>query len=261
MKEQKLAKRINYLIIYSIVSSIFILLLVFNYLITDVKGFEKDLALVTIDSLKVGFIAAERVDVVEGDGKLGISLSNSRNSPLPRFDGEILHGATNRESPNIIFFDGKGDEVGGIAFFNEENDDHQKAMRHLAFDGYKQDEVITFSHFVKNGKTNTGLYIYDRPDINIVKALNEMGILPEDDSKTLSGKIKSFEKENPERYKQIWGTHRRIAVQTNESEQSEIILEDGDGHPRLRLAVSKSGDASIEFFDEKGAITKKINPK
>ena len=257
MKERKLSKRINYLIIYSIISSVLILFLVFNYLTSSGKGFSESPALISVDSLKVRFIAAERVDVVEEGGKLGISLSNSTSSPLPRFDGKILHGASNRESPNIIFFDGKGDEVGGIAFYNDEN--NSGAMRHLAFDGFKQDEVITFSHFVRNGKTNTGLYIYDRPEINIIEALDEMGIMAEDDSKTLNEKIKIYKKEHPERYKEIWGSQRRIAVQTNDSDQSEIILEDGNGHPRLRLGVSKNGEASIEFFDENGAVTKKIN--
>ena len=82
------------------------------------------------------------------DGKLGISLSNSKHTPLPSWDSKELHGASNRSSPNIIFFDGKGDEVGGINFSN--NHENGDAVRHLAFDGYKQDEVITFSHFIQN---------------------------------------------------------------------------------------------------------------
>ncbi|MGB5819007.1 MAG: hypothetical protein WBG90_05940 [Saonia sp.] len=258
MKEKQLSGSIKYLIIYSIISSILLLFLLFNDFSSNLNNFDEGSTQVSIDSLKVRFIAAERVDVVEADGKLGISLSNSDLSPLPRFDGKELQGANDRSSPNIIFFDGKGDEVGGINFFNDEQ--NENAIRHLAFDGFKQDEVVTLSHFVKNGKTNTGLYIYDRPHINIMEALDEMGILATDDSKTLSEKVKDFKKEQPERYNEIWDSQRRIAVQTNDSKQSEIVLADGNGKSRLRLSVSKSGTASIEFLDENGAVIHRIDP-
>ena len=259
MEEKKIFRSIRYLSIYAIISSILILILLVIHILSPGNGYQNK-TLVSIDSLKANFIAATRIHVVEANGKLGISLSNSDNSPLPRFDGKILYGANNRESPNIVFFDGNGDEVGGINFSNK-NADGPNAVRHLAFDGFKQDEVITLSHFVRNGKTNTGLYIYDRPQMNIMQAFEEMGILPSDDTQTLNEKIKSFKKNNPERHKAIWGSERRVAVQTNDSGQSEVVLQDGNGRPRLRLTVSKDGEALIEFLNDKGHVLHKIGPK
>tara|TARA_R110002124_G_scaffold251205_4_gene416420 strand:+ start:3746 stop:4543 length:798 start_codon:yes stop_codon:yes gene_type:complete len=257
MTEKQSIKSIKYLTVYSVISSILLLFLLFKDFSFKQNIFNSETTQVTIDSLKVRFISAERVDIVESDGKLGISLSNSDFSPLPRFDGKILSGANDRKSPNIVFFDGKGDEVGGINFFNDA--ENENAIRHLAFDGFKQDEVVTLSHFVKNGKSNTGLYIYDRPDINIIKALDEMGILPADNSKALNAKVKDFKNKYPERYKEIWDSQRRVAVQTNDAEQSEIVLADGNGNSRLRLSVSKSGTASIEFLDKNGLVINSIN--
>src|SRR6056297_1732367 len=152
-------KRLRLLSIYSIISSIIILGLFISVirLVVDKPAVGSEYFSVNTDSLHIPYLSAERVDIVEPDGKLAIALSNSKTSAKLRFDGQILQGASNRDIPNIIFFDGKGDEVGGLAFANFKDEDAPiTAMRHLAFDGFRQDEVITMSHFVQNGRSRKG---------------------------------------------------------------------------------------------------------
>jgi len=213
------------------------------------------------DTLHVRYLTAERVDIIEPDGNLAIALSNSVSSAKLQFDGQFIHGASNRDIPNIIFFDGKGDEVGGLAFANfHEEGSPMQAIRHLAFDGFRQDEVITLSHFVQNGKSRKGVFIYDRPDLPMMDALRESGIEPEDNPDLLNHKLETFQKENPERYQELWANPRRVAVQTNEDDDAELLLADAKGNIRLRFVVTPDGDAYIEFLDEDGNSVKLLKP-
>lgn len=256
MNESRLLKQINYLKLHAVLSTTIIFgLVVFQLSSIKNKGLiatrsEKE-------NIRLKYIAVERLDVVEPNGNVGISLSNSKRTPLPSWDGQVLKGASNRDSPNIIFFDGKGDEVGGINFSNNHNNGN--AVRHFAFDGYKQDEVMAFSHFIQNGKSRTGLYIYNRPDINILASLKEMGISSNDIETQLRKKLLQFKKTNPVRFSEIWYDHKRLALQTNNAKEAELILADEKGQTRLRFSVSKLGRATIDFLDGNGNVVKQID--
>jgi hypothetical protein len=260
MENSKIERRLRFLTIYAVVSSLFIVFLLAQaFMVPDISKLLSELT--RSDSLHVPYLTAERVDIVEPDGKLAIALSNSKTSAKLRFDGQILHGASNRDIPNIIFFDGKGDEVGGLAFANFDKEDAPfQAIRHLAFDGYRQDEVITMSHFVQDGKSRKGVYIYDRPDIPIMDALEESGVHPEDTPDILGQKLNQFREENPDRYNELWGNPQRVAVQTNNDNEAELLLSDAEGNIRLRFVVKPDGEAFIEFLDEDKNVTKSLEP-
>lgn len=263
MNNSKIENRIRLLTIYAVVSSVLIIVLIIVSLHPFYTPNEFDRANIGLnsDSLHIPYLTAERVDIIEPDGELAIALSNSRTSAKVRFENQILHGASNRDTPNIIFFDGKGSEVGGLAFANPDQDASPfQAIRHLAFDGYQQDEVITLSHFVKNGKSRKGVYIYDRPDISIMDALEESGVSPEDTPDILGQKLDQFKEENPERHNELWGNPRRVAVQTNEENDAELLLGDAEGNIRLRFVVKPDGDSFIEFLDEEGNVVKRLEP-
>ena len=256
-------KQLRFLSIYSFVSSIIILGLLISviWLMVEEPAIGPEYHSQNYDSLHIPYLTAERVDIVEPDGQLAIALSNSKTSAKLRFDGQIIEGASNRDIPNIIFFDGKGDEVGGLGFANfREGDAPITAMRHLAFDGFRQDEVIALSHFVQNGKSRKGMYIYDRPDIPIMAALQESGIHPEDTPDVLGEKLNEFREENPDRHRELWGNPQRVAVQTNDNNESEILLGDAEGNIRLRFVVKPDGEAFIEFMDGDGNVIKRVEP-
>jgi hypothetical protein len=260
LEGKKIRNQLKFLTIYAFVSSILIVLLLF--LVVKINSIDSSISESwQSDSIHVPHLTAERIDIVEPDRNLAIALSNSKTSAKLRFDGQILNGSSNRNIPNIIFFDGKGDEVGGLGFANfVENDEGFKAIRHLAFDGYRQDEVITLSHFVRQGSSRKGLYIYDRSEIPIMDALKEAGVRAEDTPEILGEKLNQFKEENLDRYQEIWSNSRRVAVQTNEENEAQLILADSKGNIRLQLLVKPDGKAFIEFLDENGMVVKKLEP-
>lgn len=263
MENTIIETRLKLLTVYAIVSSVIIIVLIIAALhpFYNTNNLDRSNFSLISDSLHVPYLSVERVDIIEPDGQLAIALSNSKRSAKVMFDGQILHGASNRDTPNIIFFDGKGDEVGGLAFANfDKKDSPFQAMRHLAFDGYRQDEVITLSHFVQNGKSRKGVYIYDRPDIPIMDALKESGINTDDTPDILGQKLNTFKEENPERHNELWGNPRRVAMQTNEDNDAELLLGDAEGNIRLRFVVKPGGEAYIEFLDMEENVVKRLEP-
>lgn len=202
----------------------------------------------------------ERLDIIENDGNLAISLSNSENMPIPTIDGKKLEIAGQRTTPGIIFFDGKGDEVGGMLFQNLVSEDGYIATRHLSFDAYKQDQTLVLRHMEENGQNTTGLRIQDRPKISFLDALAEGGVEPDDDPVVAREKWIAFNNENPGRFEEIWSAPIRMFAGKTMEGNSELNLHDGNGNVRLQLQVSAEGEASIKFLDIEGNIVTSLTP-
>jgi hypothetical protein len=146
-----------------------------------------------------------------------------------------------------------------MAFSNNLGSDWQKGIRHLAFDGFNQDEVITFSHFIKNDSiSRTGFYINQRPAIHILNAFNELGLSPNDNEATLRKKVTEFKKDNPQRFEEIWQLKPRVSVHKDERGDAEINLHDGEGRVRIKIFVKDNGASGIHFFDESGRVTREF---
>jgi phage regulator Rha-like protein len=74
----------------------------------------------------------------------------------------------------------------------------------------------------------------------------------------LRKKIAQFKNEYPKRFDEIWHDRKRVALQTNENKDAEMILSDTNGQVRLRLSVTEQDNAMIQFFDQKGELVKQI---
>jgi hypothetical protein len=201
-------------------------------------------------------LSVERLDIVEPDGELAMVLSSSAHVPLPMIDGQKLAGAEARHSPALIFFDGKGDEVGGILMTNEEFEDGYRAGRHLSFDQFGQDQTLVLHHYEQDGIASTGLRIDSRPfDISLPEALRELGLEPASTREEFMEVIGQLE---PQERARLFGAGTRAFFGSDFSENAVISLGDGQGRTRLRMAVTEDGDASLEFLDEDGRVSFRI---
>lgn len=84
-------------------------------------------------------LAVERLEIVEADGTPALVMANSQRPAAATIDGQaIMEGQDDerRGVPSIIFFDGKGDEVGGMLFGVRGTPDRYGAIRFLSLDAY-----------------------------------------------------------------------------------------------------------------------------
>jgi hypothetical protein len=103
-------------------------------------------------------IDVERINVVEKDGKLRLTISNAERLPQPIIGGKSypLRGGTGAGSGGMIFFNDEGNENGGLAYAGHKTATGYRANGHLTFDQFDQDEAVSFSYTDVDGRSRAG---------------------------------------------------------------------------------------------------------
>jgi hypothetical protein len=209
------------------------------------------------NKMKAEEINAERINIVDSNGKVLMALSNSRLIPGPSINGKTYprEYADGRQFfSGIIFYNPQGDEVGGLIYTGFPKDSGYYAMEHLSFDQWKQNQVVALQ-YIDNGKTQrAGLRIYDRPKNvsldEIFDRFKTRNALPRN-SQAYDSIMKEI-KTSAERGDN--GVERMFIGSIDQ--EAQIQFRDKKGHPRLKLFVDDDGEAKIVFLDEQGNILK-----
>jgi hypothetical protein len=212
--------------------------------------------------MKVEEIDAERVNIIDPNGKAVMVLSNSRLIPGPSMNGKTYprEYADGRQFfSGILFYNPQGDEVGGLIYTGFPKDSGYYAMEHLSFDQWKQNQVVALQ-YVDNGRTQrAGLRIYDRPKRvsmdEIFDRFKARNALPKG-SVAYDSILKEI-KASAERGDN--GTERMFIGSLDQ--EAQIQFRDQKGNVRLKIVVDEAGDARIVFLDEKGNIVKNLSGK
>jgi hypothetical protein len=231
-------KEVRILGIYAFVSTVMIIGLVF------IAAKQKN------TKVKFEEIDVERINIVEPDGTLRMVITDKERLP-----GLIIKGKEyrhDRHSAGIIFFNDEETENGGLIFGGKRD----KAgipisYGHLSFDAYEQDQVFTIDAMQEGGKKQVGMAIIDRPDYDILEAVELMERikdLPEDQQKT---RIEEFHAGHP-------APSRRLYLGRAEDSSVGLKLLDPQGRERMLIQVTKDGSPVIKFLDERGEVVCQI---
>ncbi len=199
-------------------------------------------------------ISVERINIVEPDGKLRLTISDAARSPGWVFHGKPYPGRPH--SAGMIFFNDEGQEDGGLTFGGRKVDGKYSADGGLSFDQYEQDETVTLRYTDENGQKRQGLFLTDRANIPIADMLakrDSLRAMPAGPGRDSAVKAWAENNGHP-----LAAT--RVAVDRDASKSAVVSLADPQGHPRLRLAVDSTGAASIQFLDMEGHVTKSVTP-
>jgi hypothetical protein len=192
-------------------------------------------------------IDVERINIVEADGRVRLTLSNAERSPGWMHRGKLIPGRP--KEAGMIFFNDEGEENGGLIFGGKKSGDTVESYGHLSFDQYDQDQDMSLDYNEENGERREGLAFLDRPTVSLwdqvarFRALDSMPAGPARDS----AKAAVFA-----------GVARRAYIGRNAKKTAMVELSDAAGHTRLRLAVDSAGAARIEFLDAAGKVTKRV---
>src|SRR5262245_56462962 len=182
----------------------------------------------------------ERLNVVEPDGQLVLSMANTARLPDPLVAGTTVE--TSRTGPGLIFFDGKGCEVGGLIYGTRGGN---SAGAHFSFDQFHNDQVV-YLNYEDNGSTvkRAGLYVVDRartPTLeDIVRIRGELATAPAAARPALEAQLAG-------------ASAQRIFV-GSDNETATVRLRDRAGRDRIRLTVDAQGVARMEFLDAAGTV-------
>ena len=201
-------------------------------------------------------IDAERINVIEKDGKLRLTISNAARLPDPIIGGKSypLRSGTGAGSGGMIFFNDEGNENGGLLFAGRKTPTGYRTSGHLTFDQFDQDETVSFAYGGVDGRTQGGFAVADRSTIPIkhfADSAMAFQALPDGPEKTR--KLQAL-RDSP--IGQAGRSMQRVFVGKTPDKSAVLQLGDPSGRTRLRLTVDSTGAAGIEFLDETGRVTR-----
>lgn len=192
------------------------------------------------DKQRIKSIDVENLNIVDKDGNVKFTLFSKGNVPPPLMNGKDILPGHRQGDPisGIMFYNGEGDECGGLVFGSEKKDNGEYySGLSLTFDQYKQDQIVQMQVDDNNGEQTYGFYIYDRPDTP----------LPEIIEQSMEGK-------------NIENGHQRIFMGKNRNGDVSVRLSDSKGKERIRMVIDSSDIPRLEFLDEKGSVIYSLPP-
>ncbi len=193
-------------------------------------------------------ISVERINVVEKDGKMKLTISNKERAPDASINGKSFP-RQGGNAAGLIFYNDDGDEVGGLTFGNRRADGSNRPGAVILFDQYKQDQTLGLMYGENDGKRTAGLYVWDRPAIPLDVLVEQVNAATTDEAKQALAKSLQARGEGPA---------RRVFVGKEADRTALVALSDTRGTARLVLKVDEKGVASIEFLDEAGKVVRRI---
>lgn len=187
-------------------------------------------------------INVERINIIESDGKLKMTLANKRKLPNPIINGRELYDAKGERGPGMIFYNDDGDEVGGYLFGNW--------GVHFSMDQHKQDQIV-YMQVLNDKKGRPGLAGYWVSPQSYTMTSDERDRILDsifaisDKAKRDSARKEFFAKEE---------SYNKVFMGKNREEKTGLFLFDKNLNTRLRIYIDTTGSPKLEFLNKEGNI-------
>ncbi|HVI46884.1 MAG TPA: hypothetical protein VM802_18535 [Chitinophaga sp.] len=236
---EKMLKEVRFLKIYSLVlTAVFALFICMSFR-SDIK------------KQRFQEIDVERINVIEKDGTLKLVISNGERQHPGMSEGHVF--PARKRQPGLIFFNGTGDECGGLVYDANKKDG---AGLVLSVDQYRDDQIMQLQYMQeiegKEKHRTYGLKLWDRPDDN--PSLYQVGRII-DSLKALKDE-KIYQQEEERMLKAgVFGTERMFVGKTSKNDVG-LFIRDSKGKTRIKIYVDKNNQTKFETFDENGQLLK-----
>ncbi len=195
-------------------------------------------------------ITVERLNVVEKNGQLVAVIANTDRMPDPIVGGKTFK---TERPPGMIFYNGIGDECGGLVFGaatgeNARAGDKYGAYGGFSLDQYKQSQAIGLIYNDHSGSREVGLKVWDRPETSQSEFIERGDVIrkmPEGPEKEAARKSLRESGFSP----------TRIFVGKNKEREAKVTLYDAKGNARINMIVDAAGVPRLDFLDESGKVT------
>ena len=188
----------------------------------------------------------EKLNIVEPDGTVKMTLFNTKNMPKVFFDGEEVFKGHRQDdnTAGLMFYDENGVECGGL-IFGGKNGVHSMG---LTMDKQNIDQVLQIASVETPQGHKYGIKLSQRPDKNFrqyEEELNLLETLPAEEAEKLA--------------KQINIEHAtRLSILHEETGKVGITIFDSKGIERIVLAVDENDVPSIKIMNERGDVVKQL---
>jgi hypothetical protein len=198
----------------------------------------------------------KRINVMNDAGTPALVIAGRGRLPGPTFEGkeypqELSGGRTG--ASGMIFFNERGDEVGGLTFAGKRVGDSYEAGSGLMFDQFHQDQVVGLQYQDDGTSRSAGLSVWDRSTQVSIGRILELA----EARRTATGAARdSAEQALRELASSGLGAQRAFLGSRNRT--ASLVLQDPQGRTRVRLSVDSLGVARLQFLDEAGEVTREV---
>ena len=230
MTLEKLASRVRMLTLYAATSTL-LLIAVFALAATSERR-------ASFDEIDV-----ERINVRKPDGSLSLVISNEARMPGVIL-GDEEYGPKKGRS-GLVFYDGVGDEMGGLTYGSRTDGETLTHSGHLAFDARGSDQALdlayaeTWEGGERTGRT-AGLRLIDRAPSTPAERRARFEAAERGEAAATGGQ-----------YGEDWSN--RVVVGTVDG-TAYLGLNDGQARKRVRAIVGAEGAPRVEILDADGAV-------
>jgi len=201
-------------------------------------------------------IDVERINVVEKDGRLRLTISNNERSPGPVIGGLVLKSREGKRGAGLIFFNDKGDECGGMTWTGRDQEGRISANAGLMFDQFDQDQTVGITYAQTGAERSSGLRVWERPltpIAEVARTVNDIESMKDGPEKT-----EAMRKFREKAAASGMGGAQRVFVGRSTKNEAVVSLADPNGKPRILISVAGTGEPVIQFLDENGKVTYSI---
>lgn len=232
------AKELRFLKAYAAVSSLALLVLFASAFVQGAR--------------RVDVLDVERLNVLNADGSPALVLAGRGRLPGPTFEGreypqELSGGRV--QASGMIFFNERGDEVGGLTYHGQLAGEGYRASGGLMFDQFRQDQVVGIQYQDDGQSRSAGLNVWDRStEISIARLLELVDARARSEGaarETVQAEIDALARQGLSAHRIFLGSRDRTA---------SLLIRDTEGRPRVRLYVDADDAARLEFLDGEGNV-------
>ena len=199
-----------------------------------------------------GTISARRINIVEPDGTVRLTISNRSDFPGAWNRGREYPRPDRREAAGMLFMSEEGTEQGGLIWgAGQLPDGSIQNHVHLSFDQYEENQVFAIDagqegkdKFSRITMVDQGTYAIDEKR----KANEVIEKLPSN--------------EQDAAWERFFATHRsdvkRIELGRSPDGSVGLELRDPNGKVRMLLSVRPNGEPVLRFLSENGKVMREL---
>jgi hypothetical protein len=201
---------------------------------------------------KFGTITARRINIVEPDGTVRLTISNRADFPGAWNRAKEYPRPDRTEAAGMLFMNDEGSEQGGLIWGGAQNPDGTIDGRvHLSFDQYEENQIFAIDAGQDGKDKFSRVTIVDQGDYRIEEKRQE------------NERVQKLPaKDQAAAWQKFFATHRhdvrRLAMGRSPDGSVGLELRDGNGKVRAVIAVEPDGKPVLRFFDNAGKIAREL---
>jgi hypothetical protein len=195
-----------------------------------------------------GIITARRINIVEPDGTVRLTISNRADFPGGWIHKKESPRPDRRDAAGILFMSEEGTEQGGLIWGASQLPDGTiENHGHLSLDQYEENQIFALDAGQEGKDKFSRITITDQGDYPVEekrRAEERIGKLPADKQDIA--------------WDEFFSNHRhdvnRLVLGRAPDGSVGLSLRDGNGKGRILLDVQSDGKSVLQFLDESGKV-------